>query len=152
MGRPIIGRGTSHHGTWDVPIPYIRSRPSKVPPWTWDVPSWDVGRTYTLHSFSQLTMNVSIVKMCSNVMYTCMLQFACEHRRSSRDPHPSCELCREASQLPLCTPQDWIRMGLYGTHHRRSHTRTRSLLPKERTLSQGISQVFITFIYHSTGW
>ena len=35
-----------------------------------------------------------------------MLQFACEHRRSSRDPHPSCELCREASQLPLCTPPD----------------------------------------------
>ena len=35
-----------------------------------------------------------------------MLQITCDHRRSSRDPHPSCELCREASLLPLCTPQD----------------------------------------------
>ena len=35
-----------------------------------------------------------------------MLQFACEHRRSTRNPHPNCELCREASQIPLCTPQE----------------------------------------------
>ena len=125
--RPVPGThigpvpARSHHGTWDVPswdvgrpimgrgtylYPTFGPVPARSHHGTWDVPSWDVGRTYTLHSFSQLTMNVSIVKMCSNVMYTCMLQLACEHRRSSRDPHPSCELCCEASQLPLCTPQD----------------------------------------------
>ena len=64
-----------------------------------------MGRTYTLHSFSH-GYHVSIVRICSNVIYACMLQIACDHRRSSRDPHPSCELCREASQLLLCTPQD----------------------------------------------
>ena len=50
--------------------------------------------------------NVSSVLMCSNVRYVCLLQITCDHRRSSRDPHPSCELCREASLLSLCTPQD----------------------------------------------
>ena len=44
--------------------------------------------------------------ICSDVIYPCMLQVTCEHRCSSRDPHPSCELCREASQLPLGTPPD----------------------------------------------
>ena len=51
-------------------------------------------------------MNVSIVMMCSNIIHVCMLQITCDHRRSSGDPHPSCELCREASLLSLCTPQD----------------------------------------------
>ena len=44
--------------------------------------------------------------MYINVRYVCLLQITCDHRRSSRDPHPSCELCRETADLPLCTPQD----------------------------------------------
>ena len=44
--------------------------------------------------------------MYINVRYVCLLQITCDHRRSSRDPHPSCELCRETAHLPLCTPQD----------------------------------------------
>ena len=84
--RPVLGTHTglvpsgSHPGTWDVPIPYI-------------------------HSLT-FSINVSIVRICSNVIYACMLQSSCDHRRSSRDPHPSCELCRKASQLSLCNPQD----------------------------------------------
>ena len=33
-------------------------------------------------------------------------QFVCEHRRSKKDPHPSCKACRQASGLQLCTPQE----------------------------------------------
>ena len=40
------------------------------------------------------------------IIFAFCFQFICEHRRSKKDPHPSCEACRQASGLQLCTPQE----------------------------------------------